>query len=270
MLLPKATRIPSVSLTTLGHVGVQGPCCYHHHADMSGLYCHPGPWWHLGLSCCLGPCLDPWPSRSQVWVYACDSCYHQGLCQSLESEQPPKTMLVSEGHAASEAILIYVTCTVTGAMVMPKLLSRAMSGFVFQCSCCLWRCSCPVLPLGWGGNRNHACWNPRIASAFHWFWDSWPCSAAGELFPHSHLGEMVPTLTKAWENWLWRHVPRRAGSALCLKWVVPLAQTDQLSYYQDPHPWSWVGRHSLTSTPSITFWSTWGDWYCWMIAAGSS
>lgn len=153
---------------------------------------------------------------------------------------------------------------------MPKLLSRAMSGFVFQCSCCLWRCSCPVLPLGWGGNRNHACWNPRIASAFHWFWDSWPCSAAGELFPHSHLEEMVPTLTKAWESWLWRHVPRRAGSALCLKWVVPLAQTDQLSYYQDPHPWSWVGRHSLTSTPSITFWSTWGDWYCWMIAAGSS
>ena len=39
-------------------------------------------------------------------------------------------MLVSMGHAATRAILIWMTCTVTEAMVMsrPKLQLRAVSG----------------------------------------------------------------------------------------------------------------------------------------------
>lgn len=102
----------------------------------------------------------------------------------------------------------------------------------------------PCVTTGVGSNRNHVCWNPRITSAFHWFWDSWPCINPGQcsrrIIPSSHLWEMVPTLKKAWESWLWWYVPKRDGSALCLRWVVPLAQIDQLSYYQDPHPWSWV------------------------------
>lgn len=176
-VLPRATRIPSVSVTALGHVCVQGQCCCHHHADLSGLCCHPGPWWHLGLSCCLGPHLGPWPSCSQIWVYACDSCYHQGLCQSLESEQPSKTMLVSEGHTANGAILIWVTCIATGAMVMPmaELPPRAMDLFS-HCNCCLWWCSCPVLLWGLIGTMaveiQESYW---VVSVFHWSWGSGPC-----------------------------------------------------------------------------------------------
>lgn len=52
-----------------------------------------------------------------------------GPCRCPKSSQSPETMLVSDSHAVTVSILIWVTCAATGAMVTSgsKLLQRAMS-----------------------------------------------------------------------------------------------------------------------------------------------
>lgn len=57
-------------------------------------------------------------------------------------------MLVSRSHAAPGAILIWVTCTVTGAMVMtgPKLLQRYLGQWL-HCSWSMMCMACPVCSM---------------------------------------------------------------------------------------------------------------------------
>lgn len=173
-------------------------------------------------------------------------------------------------------ILIWAAYTAAGAMVIvwPSLL---LWEYLDPYSCCnwgLWWWSWPG--LWWGG---------RIIEIMHvqiWrlCWagpgpygpqDSWPCAslntATGELAPsHTAMEEWVPTLRRAGPTP--HHWPRRAGSAPCLRWAVPVTYTNQLSY-----PQTYIlglELAHLTSAPSVSCRSTWRDWSCGVITAGSS
>lgn len=60
------------SAPTWGHVDVQGPCCCWDQTNLSGLYCHPGPWWHQ----CQAPVWVHGPTASRVCDDVRGSCYY--------------------------------------------------------------------------------------------------------------------------------------------------------------------------------------------------
>lgn len=69
MLPQKAIQI---LVPTWGHVDVQGPCCCWDQTNLSGLHCHPRPWWHQ----CQAPVWVHGPTASRVCDDVRGSCYY--------------------------------------------------------------------------------------------------------------------------------------------------------------------------------------------------
>lgn len=65
---------------------------------LSGLHCYPGPWWHLDLGCCWGPCLGQWSYYSWGLFWCPLSMWTQGPLWS------PKCVEVW-GHAEPAPLL---------------------------------------------------------------------------------------------------------------------------------------------------------------------
>lgn len=101
---------------TWGHVGLLGPC-------------------YIGGFAIQVACVTTWvssPAEARVRGVVHVSCYPQGLCRCPGSDESPETLSVSEGHAATKAILICVAGASTKAMVTyrSELLLRTTSGFM--------------------------------------------------------------------------------------------------------------------------------------------
>lgn len=66
---------------------------------------------------------------------------------------------MSKDHAVSRAILIWVVCAATRAMVMPRieLPPRVMSGFLALCLLGSVFMAIACVTIGEQGHRNHVC-----------------------------------------------------------------------------------------------------------------
>lgn len=117
------------------------------------------PWWLPVLDCGLEPCLGPWHYCSSQGL--CWYLLLWGLCGCPGYGQPSGTMLVSSGHTAAGAILTWVACTATGAIVTskPELLLKAISGFMFLLQLGSVLVSLDLVTTS--NCRKHACWNLR-------------------------------------------------------------------------------------------------------------
>lgn len=89
-----------------GQVRLWGSCCSWGHTDLSCLYCHKVPWWHLGTGCCWGSCLGLWhyPSQGLCWCPRLLIPSRQRWYQGSGSPLGPcwylrVTLSQSEGHA---------------------------------------------------------------------------------------------------------------------------------------------------------------------------
>lgn len=96
LLLPlRAIKRLAVCVETWSHAGICGSHCHQNQTELSGLWCHRGPWYHPYPICVRGPYLCPWTYFSQGLYW------YPWLLLPLKAKQIPRVSAATWGHVGA-------------------------------------------------------------------------------------------------------------------------------------------------------------------------